>query len=115
MSDVFSSCLARTPEEATIIVSISYLSFIQNLPNGEKMELVYEITHSMFKASSLFSVVSTDRGDEKVKAANSLLEEKKIHDSPYTLDAKISKLEGPLIVTEKLYQNSFDVVNEKTH
>lgn len=61
--DVFSFWLARTFEEAATIVSMSDLSFVQNLLEGENMELIPEITHSMFKVVSLFSLVSASIGD----------------------------------------------------
>ena len=56
--DAFSSRLARTLEEAFTTISVSYLSFVQDLPGREKMELASELAHSMFKVVSLFSLVS---------------------------------------------------------
>lgn len=58
MSDVFSSQISRTPKEVVTTTSTSDLSFVQSLPEGEKMELVSELTHNMFKATSIFSLVS---------------------------------------------------------
>lgn len=55
--DGFSSPLARTPEEAATTVSELDLSFIQNLSEVEKMCLVSEVTHNIYRASFLFSVV----------------------------------------------------------
>lgn len=51
---------------------------------------------------------------EKVKVADSLQEEEKIHDSPTTLDAWVTKLEDALKLAEKRYQDAYDIVKEKT-
>src|SRR4051812_45272963 len=63
ISDVFSSWHARTLNEVRFTISTSDIPFIQNISEGDKMELVCEITHSMYRDASLFSLVSTDRGD----------------------------------------------------
>lgn len=41
----------------------SYLSFIQNIPEGDKMELASQLAHSMFKVGTIFYLVSVGRGD----------------------------------------------------
>lgn len=63
VEDVFSSRLAWTPKDATTTVPISNLSFIQNLPKGNKMELASKLSHNMFKAISIFFVVSVRHED----------------------------------------------------
>ncbi|CAI8618450.1 unnamed protein product [Vicia faba] len=45
------------------IVLTSDLSFFQNLFKGGNMEMAYELAYNMFKASSIFSFVSTGHGD----------------------------------------------------
>lgn len=59
--DILSSQLAHTPEEATTNVPLSDLSFVQNILEGEKMELVFDITHSMYQDASPFSLISSRR------------------------------------------------------
>lgn len=54
---VFSSWLARTSEEATIIVLMSDLSFIQNTFEVDKMEHVSEVSHIMYRVAFMFSLV----------------------------------------------------------
>ncbi|CAI8609776.1 unnamed protein product [Vicia faba] len=61
--DIFSSRLPRTPEEDYVIVLTLDLPFIQNHLEGDKMEIGYELTHSMFKVAFIFSLVSAKRGD----------------------------------------------------
>lgn len=61
--DVFSSCLTRTSEEAATTVSTLNLPFIPNLSEAEKMGFVFEVTHNMYRASSIFSLVAVGRGD----------------------------------------------------
>lgn len=41
--------------------SVSDLSFVQNILEGEKMELAFELAHNMFKVASIFSHVSSNR------------------------------------------------------
>lgn len=60
---VFSSQVAWTPEEAVTTILILELSFIQNLREGDEMELTSKITHKMFKVASIFSLVSAGQGD----------------------------------------------------
>lgn len=60
---LFSSRLLRTLEEVVDILLTSDLSFFQNLPVGDMMEMAYEITHNMFKGSSLFSLIFVAWGD----------------------------------------------------
>lgn len=62
---VFSSWHAHTPKEAAITVfsSTSDLSFIQNLPKEDKMELAYKLAHNMFKKNSIFSLNFSKFGD----------------------------------------------------
>ncbi|CAI8609074.1 unnamed protein product [Vicia faba] len=50
-------------KEVSIMVSMEELSYIQILTNVEKMELVFEITHNMYQAPFLFSLVAAGRGD----------------------------------------------------
>lgn len=52
-----------TPKEATTIVSIEYQSFFQTLSGTEKMKLIIEIIHNMYRASSLFSLVAVGPED----------------------------------------------------
>ena len=47
MSNVFSFQVAHTLEEATTSVLMSDLSFVYNLLEGEKMELVSKLIHNM--------------------------------------------------------------------
>lgn len=61
---VFSQWLTHTHEKDAAIISMSDLFFIQNLPEGEKIELVSEVTNNMFKVSSIFSHISVGRGDD---------------------------------------------------
>lgn len=61
--DTFSFWLPRAPEEVDVIVSRSDLSFIQNLPEGDEMEMAYKLAYNMFKDTSLFSLVSAGHGD----------------------------------------------------
>ncbi|CAI8591072.1 unnamed protein product [Vicia faba] len=61
--NVFSYRLTCTLEEAAVIVSMSDLSFIQNIPQGEKMEIIFELAHNIFKNDSIFSLISTGQGD----------------------------------------------------
>lgn len=58
MSNVFSSRLARTLEEVVNIVSTLDLSFVQNIFEVEKMNLVYEVTHNMYQVACLFYQVA---------------------------------------------------------
>lgn len=51
---------------------------------------------------------------EKVKVADSLQEEEKIHGSSTILDTWVTKLEDALKLAEKWYQDAFDIVKEKT-
>lgn len=51
---------------------------------------------------------------EKDKATNSLQEETKIHDSPSTPVAQVTKLEDALKEAEKQYPDAYDVVKEMT-
>lgn len=46
---------------------------------------------------------------------NSLQEEAKIHNLPFTLATRVTKLEDALKVEKKRYHDAFDVVKEKTH
>lgn len=54
MLNVLSSRLAWILEEVSTIVSTPDLSFVHNLLEGDKMELVFELTHNMFKFASIF-------------------------------------------------------------
>ncbi|CAI8607725.1 unnamed protein product [Vicia faba] len=54
ITDILSSRLPRTVEGASAIISTSYLFFVKNLPKGDKMEVVYELAHSVFKVASIF-------------------------------------------------------------
>lgn len=54
---IFSSQLPRTHEEVATTISTLNLSFIQDLPEGDKMELDFDLTHNMFKVASIFSLV----------------------------------------------------------
>lgn len=60
--NIFSSRLLCTLGEAPDIVSTSYLSFVQNLSEGDEMEMTYEIVYSMSKIASIFSLISARRG-----------------------------------------------------
>lgn len=60
--DIFSSWPSCTLEEDDAIVLALDLSFIENLPEGDKMELDSELTRDMFKYASLFSHVVVGRG-----------------------------------------------------
>lgn len=60
---VFSSRLAHTPEKETIAVLTKDMSFVHNLSEAEKMELIPKINHNMYWAFSLFSLVVIGRGD----------------------------------------------------
>lgn len=59
----FSSRLPRSSKEVIVVVSMSYLSFIQNLLKGDKTEITLELAHNMFKAASIFSLNYTGHGD----------------------------------------------------
>lgn len=52
--NIFSSRLQHTLDEISTIILASYLSFVQNLPKGNKMETNYEFTNIIFKVASLF-------------------------------------------------------------
>lgn len=56
--NIFSFRLPRTPKEVISIVPTSNLSFAQNLPEGDKMELDSLLAHNMFKDGTNFSLVS---------------------------------------------------------
>lgn len=58
---------------ATTIVSMLDLSFVQNLSEGDEMEMTSGLTRSMFKDVSLFSQVYTRRRD--VLALGNILKE----------------------------------------
>lgn len=60
---IFSSRLLFTLGDAPDIVSTSYLSFVQNLSEGDEMKMTYEIAYSMPKTASIFSLISARRGD----------------------------------------------------
>lgn len=62
MLDVLSSRLARTQEEVVTIILMLGLSFVQNLSMEVKMEILSEVTRTMFRATSLLSLVSTSQG-----------------------------------------------------
>lgn len=49
--------------EVNTTVSMLDLSFVWNLHEGEKMKLGSKLTHSMFKAASILSLVSSGQGD----------------------------------------------------
>lgn len=76
ISNILSSRLPRTLEVDASIVLKSDLSFIQNFPKWDKMEMAYELAHNMFKATSIFSLVSVGQGD--VLAPNSPLKERDV-------------------------------------
>ena len=61
--NIFSSRLLCTLGEAPDIVSTLYLSFVQNLSEGDEMEMTYEISYSMSKVASIFSLISSRQGD----------------------------------------------------
>lgn len=63
MSNVFSSRLARTLKKVVNIVLTLDLSFVQNLFEVEKMNLVYEVTHNMYQVAYLFDLVADGRRD----------------------------------------------------
>lgn len=63
MLNVFSSKLDRTLNEAGTIVLTLDLYFVKKLSEWDKMELVFEITHSMHWVTSLLFLVFVDRGD----------------------------------------------------
>lgn len=50
---------------------------------------------------------------EEVEAANSLQEAVKLHDSPSTLAARVTKLEGSLRDGDKRYKASYNSIEEK--
>lgn len=61
--DIFYSRFPRTLEKAVAIVSTSNLSFAQNLPEGDKIEMASELAHNMFKAASICSFVFVGHDD----------------------------------------------------
>lgn len=63
MLNVFSSRLARTLKKVVNIVLTLDLSFVQNLFEVEKMNLVYEVTHNMYQVACLFDLVADGRRD----------------------------------------------------
>lgn len=60
---IFSSLFPLTSREVVAIVSTSDLSFVQNLLEGDKVEMDFELTYIMFKFASIFSLVSTRQGN----------------------------------------------------
>lgn len=58
----------------------SDLSFVQNLPEGDKMELDSYLAHNMFKAASIFSLVSDPMDvDKRYKVTSNSIQEKTLH------------------------------------
>lgn len=62
MPNVFSSRLSCTPEEATTTVSTSEMSFVQNIFEGEMMEIFSKVTHNIYQIASLFSLIVGGKG-----------------------------------------------------
>lgn len=61
--NTLSSRIPHTPKEATVIVSTSDSSFVQNLPEWDKMEMAIKLSHNMFKVEYNFSLIYVGRGD----------------------------------------------------
>lgn len=59
MSNILSSWLPHTHEEAGVVASTSDISFVHNISEGYKMEMASELAHDMFKVAFMFSLVST--------------------------------------------------------
>ncbi|CAI8588939.1 unnamed protein product [Vicia faba] len=96
---------------------MSDLSFILNLPDKDKMEMAYELAHSMFKVNNIFSIISAGRGDVwplEVIGVNSLKEVMEIHGFPSDLNAHVTGFEGSLEDAEKRCKTFYDSVKEKT-
>lgn len=60
---IFSSRLPHTLEESAVIISTSDLSFVQNISEGDKMEMAYVFAYNMFRVASILSLISARRGD----------------------------------------------------
>lgn len=60
---IFYSHLSLTYEEFVAIFLMSDLSFIKNLPKGDKIELASQLAHNMLKAGTIFSPFSVGRND----------------------------------------------------
>lgn len=60
---ILSSQFPHTLEDGTAIVLTLDLSFVQNLPEEDKMELASYLTHNMFKVGNIFSLVSVGQSD----------------------------------------------------
>lgn len=54
--------LPRTSGDASAIMLTSELSFVQNLPEWDKKELASQLAHNLFKAGTIFSLVSIGLG-----------------------------------------------------
>lgn len=59
----FSSRLSLTSNEVVVVVSAEDLSYVQNLYVTEKMDLILDITHSMYHSTFLLTMVTGARGD----------------------------------------------------
>lgn len=47
--DIFSSRVARAHGEAAVTVSVTDLSFVQNLSEAEKLSILFEVTYNMYQ------------------------------------------------------------------
>lgn len=55
--DNFSSRLPHTSEEVVVVVLMSDLSFVQNLPEGDNIEMTPELSYKIFKYPTIFSIL----------------------------------------------------------
>lgn len=54
MSNILSSWLPHTHEEAGVVALTSDISFVHNISEGYKMEMASELAHDMFKVALCF-------------------------------------------------------------
>lgn len=63
MTHIFYYRITCIHEEVVVIVLTSYLSFIQYPLEGDKMEMDFELAYSMFKVTSILSLIFTRYGN----------------------------------------------------